>query len=238
MDARADHLRCGNEAVSRARSDTRGALPHRAGRRPGGSFRSEPGISEESENGTAGEERWGIDFPHWFQTCLRNGNPEGRRELRRCGGRGQKECTRAKHTSAGSDPPWTAFRCPKVFWGRSRPSLRNSGRVLPACRNRSTQLVMQSVMDHKYRKENKVLALLKAPSKQPKTATLQVRLEQEVRYDLDRYAEFLDANPSYVVSEALKLLFKKDAEFKRWAADHANNHKAVLKGESIQPELK
>jgi len=52
------------------------------------------------------------------------------------------------------------------------------------------------------------LALLKAPSKQPKTTTLQVRLEEEVRHNLDRYAEFIDANASYVVSEALKLLFR------------------------------
>jgi predicted transcriptional regulator len=66
------------------------------------------------------------------------------------------------------------------------------------------------------------MALLKAPSKQPKTSTLQVRLEEEVRHNLDRYAEFIDANPSYVVSEALKLLFKKDGEFKRWACQHAN----------------
>ena len=61
------------------------------------------------------------------------------------------------------------------------------------------------------------MALLKAPSKQPKTTNLQVRLEEEVRHNLDRYAEFLDANPSYVVCEALKLLFRKDDEFKRWA---------------------
>jgi predicted transcriptional regulator len=67
------------------------------------------------------------------------------------------------------------------------------------------------------------LPLLKAPSKQPKTTTLQVRLEEEVRHNLDRYAEFIGANPSYVVSEALKLLFRKDAEFKRWASQHANN---------------
>jgi hypothetical protein len=53
------------------------------------------------------------------------------------------------------------------------------------------------------------LALLKAPSKQPKTTTLQVRLEEGVRNNLDRYAEFIDANPSYVVSEALKLLFRR-----------------------------
>jgi hypothetical protein len=61
------------------------------------------------------------------------------------------------------------------------------------------------------------MALLKAPSKQPKTTNLQVRLEEEVRRNLDSYAEFLDANPSYVVSEALKFLFRKDDEFKRWA---------------------
>ncbi len=64
------------------------------------------------------------------------------------------------------------------------------------------------------------MPLLKAPLKQPKTTTLQVRLEEEVRYNLDRYAEFIDANVSYVVSEALKLLFKRDDEFKRWLIEH------------------
>jgi predicted transcriptional regulator len=82
------------------------------------------------------------------------------------------------------------------------------------------------------------LALLKAPSKQPKTTTLQVRLEEEVRKKLDRYAEFIDANASYVVSEALKLLFRKDEEFKRWSVQHTNNRETFLKGESAQPEKK
>ena len=68
------------------------------------------------------------------------------------------------------------------------------------------------------------MALLKAPLKQPKTTNLQVRLEEEVRRNLDRYAEFLDANPSYVVSEALKLLFRKDKEFKHWLGQHMNDH--------------
>src|SRR5437879_4887391 len=83
---------------------------------------------------------------------------------------------------------------------------------------------MQVVTHHECRKEKKDLALLKAPSKQPKTTTLQVRLEEEVRYNLDRYAEFIDANASYVVSEALKLLFRKDEDFKRWLGQHTNNH--------------
>ena len=68
------------------------------------------------------------------------------------------------------------------------------------------------------------MALLKAPSRQPKTTTLQVRLEEEVRHNLDKYAEFIDANASYVVSEALKLLFRKDEEFKRWLSRHSDNH--------------
>jgi len=40
---------------------------------------------------------------------------------------------------------------------------------------------------------------------------------------LNRYAQFIDASPSYVVSEALKLLFKRDQEFKRWLGQHAKS---------------
>ncbi len=81
------------------------------------------------------------------------------------------------------------------------------------------------------------MALLKAPSKQPKSTTLQVRLEEEVRHNLDRYAEFIDANPSYVVSEALKLLFKKDDECKAWLGQHANdqNQEQIQGGALTKP---
>jgi hypothetical protein len=68
------------------------------------------------------------------------------------------------------------------------------------------------------------LPLLKAPPKKPKTASLQVRIEEEVRYKLDAYAEFIDSSPSYVVREALKLLFKRDEEFKCWSAQHTNHN--------------
>jgi predicted transcriptional regulator len=83
------------------------------------------------------------------------------------------------------------------------------------------------------------LALLKAPSKQPKTTTLQVRLEEDVRLNLDRYAEFLDANPSYVVTEALKLVCRKDKQFRSWlAGQHTNSAEPITKGDSFQLELK
>lgn len=78
------------------------------------------------------------------------------------------------------------------------------------------------------------MSLLKAPSKQPKTTTLQVRLEEEVRHNLDRYAEFIGANASYVVSEALKLLFKRDDEFKHWLSDHPTEiEEQTLKGDVL-----
>jgi predicted transcriptional regulator len=67
------------------------------------------------------------------------------------------------------------------------------------------------------------MALLKAPFKKPKTTTIQVRLEEEIKLKLGSYAEFIDATPSYVMSEALKLLFKKDDEFKGWLDRHPTN---------------
>jgi len=80
------------------------------------------------------------------------------------------------------------------------------------------------------------MALLKAPAKQAKTTMLQVRLEEDVRLNLDRYAEFLDANPSYVVSEVLKLLYRKDKKFQSWLS--GQHTEAIAKRESLQLELK
>ena len=68
------------------------------------------------------------------------------------------------------------------------------------------------------------MSILKPPPKQPKTVTIQARAEESVKTQLELYAEFIDASPSYVITEALKLLFRKDDDFKGWADQHANNH--------------
>jgi hypothetical protein len=68
------------------------------------------------------------------------------------------------------------------------------------------------------------LSILKAPPKQPKTVTVQARVEESVKSQLELYAEFIDASPSYVITEALKLLFRKDDDFRRWTNQHTNNH--------------
>ncbi|HEX4002001.1 MAG TPA: hypothetical protein VHX36_05090 [Candidatus Acidoferrales bacterium] len=60
------------------------------------------------------------------------------------------------------------------------------------------------------------MSILKAPPKQPKNAMIQVRVEEGIKFNLDRYAEFIGGNQAYVVSEALRLLFKKDGEFNVW----------------------
>jgi len=43
-----------------------------------------------------------------------------------------------------------------------------------------------------------------------------------VKTQLDQYAKFIDSTPSYVITEALKVLFKRDVEFKAWLGQHAN----------------
>jgi len=50
-----------------------------------------------------------------------------------------------------------------------------------------------------------------------------VRLEEDVRLNLKKYAQFIDASPSYVVGEALKLLFKRDQEFRHWLGHQTDN---------------
>jgi predicted transcriptional regulator len=79
-------------------------------------------------------------------------------------------------------------------------------------------------------KGNNPMPLVKPTSKQPRTTNVQVRLEEEVKRSLDRYAEFLDASSSYVVSEALKLLYRKDKEFQNWLSKHPQEAKEANEG--------
>jgi hypothetical protein len=66
-----------------------------------------------------------------------------------------------------------------------------------------------------------------------------LRLDDEAKTKLAKYAEFLDCSPSYVVMEALKLVYNKDKEFQAWlSGEHTSNHLPSSKGESFQLELK
>jgi hypothetical protein len=83
------------------------------------------------------------------------------------------------------------------------------------------------------------MALLKAPPKQPKTTVVQLRLNDEARMNLMKYAEFLDCSTSYVVTETLKLVCSKDKELQSWlSGQHTSKQEANPKEESFQLELK
>jgi predicted transcriptional regulator len=66
------------------------------------------------------------------------------------------------------------------------------------------------------------MAIIKAPPKQPKSVTVQARVDESVKAQLDQYAKFIDSTPSYVITEALKVLFRRDDEFKAWLGKQPN----------------
>ena len=64
------------------------------------------------------------------------------------------------------------------------------------------------------------MPILKAPPVEPKNETLQLRVSQDLKFRLMRYAEFIHANASYVVTAALERLFRKDAEFQEFLSSY------------------
>lgn len=68
------------------------------------------------------------------------------------------------------------------------------------------------------------MSILKAPPKQSKNESLQLRVSAEFKRNLQRYAEFLEANTSYVVIHALNRIFDKDRDFKTWLEQHPGRH--------------
>ncbi len=124
---------------------------------------------------------------------------------------------------AGATPPFDA-RCVTVDVWSLPPSQELRGRVLRGCIRRPENL-SDKRSDNLYENERRSpLSILKPPPKQPKAVTIQARVEESVKTQLELYAEFIDASPSYVITEALKLLFRKDDEFRRWVDEHTNNH--------------
>jgi predicted transcriptional regulator len=122
---------------------------------------------------------------------------------------------------------------PQKRGGRSSPSCRNRDHVLPAQEKGDSNSVRQDVIHNGRGGTEKSMAIIKAPPKQPKSVTIQARVEESVKTQLDQYAKFIDSTPSYVIAESLKVLFKRDDEFKAWLAKQGNHQNQ----EQIQGEL-
>lgn len=125
---------------------------------------------------------------------------------------------------AGATPLFRPRAAQKVFGGTPALAGTSRQRVLPVALGN-----VENLSDNKSdilceEERRSPLSILKSPPKQPKAVTIQSRVEESVKAQLELYAEFIDASPSYVITEALKLLFRKDDDFRRWADQHANNH--------------
>jgi len=64
------------------------------------------------------------------------------------------------------------------------------------------------------------MPVIKSPIPESKNETIQLRVSQDIKFRLARYAEFIRATPSYVVVEMLERLFKKDTEFQSYLASY------------------
>src|SRR5690348_16657467 len=134
-----------------------------------------------------------------------------------------KLCAAQTAPEAGATPPFDS-RCVRVAVRSFPPSHELRVSLLRGSIHGPENL-SDMMSDILYENERRSpLSILKSPPKQPKAVTIQARVEESVKAQLELYAEFIDASPSYVITEALKLLFRKDDDFRRWADQHANNH--------------
>jgi predicted transcriptional regulator len=136
---------------------------------------------------------------------------------------GRKNARRKKIQIGRERPHFFGFQPPKKFVGSLPPSQEIWGRVLRGCIHRPENLSDKKCDNLHENERRSQLSILKSPPKQPKAVTIQARVEESVKTQLELYAEFIDASPSYVITEALKLLFRKDDDFRRWVDEHTNN---------------
>jgi hypothetical protein len=60
------------------------------------------------------------------------------------------------------------------------------------------------------------MSIIKKPAEPPKIVSLDIQIEQPILDTLDRYTEFIGTSREHIVASALRLVFKKDYDFKRW----------------------
>jgi predicted transcriptional regulator len=124
---------------------------------------------------------------------------------------------------AGATPLLCAFSRPKY---RGAAPARHEGSVTvfwPRAMSRRIQVVLQDLRQNQLGGGTAQHGNHQGTTKQPKSITIQARVEESVKERLDQYAKFIDSTPSYVTAEALKVLFKRDDEFKTWLGQQSNS---------------
>ncbi len=76
------------------------------------------------------------------------------------------------------------------------------------------------------------MSIIKKPATPPEIVTLEVRIEQPLIEMLDRYAEFIGGTRDHIITSAVRLVFKKDYEFKRWLREQLGTQKTKRNSEA------
>jgi hypothetical protein len=61
-----------------------------------------------------------------------------------------------------------------------------------------------------------VMAIIEKPPAKVLRKAITIRLSEQIALELHQYATFLGGSLDYVVAEALKLVFRKDNQFREW----------------------
>ena len=76
------------------------------------------------------------------------------------------------------------------------------------------------------------MSIIKKPAAPPKIVTVEFQLEEPLLTTLKAYCEFIDSTPDHVIATALRLVFKKDYEFKRWLKAQRESQKSLVEDKS------
>ena len=71
------------------------------------------------------------------------------------------------------------------------------------------------------------MSIIKRPAAPLKIVAIESQLEEPLLTTLKAYCEFIDSTPHHVIATALRLVFKKDYEFKRWLKAQKDSHKPL-----------
>ena len=81
------------------------------------------------------------------------------------------------------------------------------------------------------------MSIIKKPAAPPKIVTIEVQLEEPLLATLKAYCEFIDSTPDHVLATALRLVFKKDYEFKRWLKAQKDIQKPIAEDKPNRTQI-
>jgi hypothetical protein len=73
----------------------------------------------------------------------------------------------------------------------------------------------------------KTVSIIKKPEVPPEIEILEIQVEQPLIQMLDRYAEFIGSDRNHVIVSAIRVVFKRDYEFKRWLRQKDGSLKTI-----------